>query len=267
MKAGLVQFRPAFLDPEANALTITQMLSPLEFDLMVIPELANSGYFFSDEKQLLQCSEDVSGGIFIDALRKLSQSKNAYIVSGLCERYGSSFFNSAVLVRPSGETEVYRKIHLFDNEKKWFTPGSEPPAVYKVSGEFGSALIGMMICFDWFFPETARTLALLGAQVICHPSNLVLSYCQKAMFTRAVENRVFTITANRTGTESSGSESLTFTGQSVMVSPRGEYLAELGENDEIAIVTDIEPAAALNKNVTAGNNLFKDRRTELYKLN
>jgi predicted amidohydrolase len=81
--------------------------------------------------------------------------------------------------------------------------------------------VGMMICFDWIFPESARTLALKGAQIIAHPSNLVLSYCQQAMFTRAVENRVFTITANRTGTEINGDKELYFTGKSVIVDTKG----------------------------------------------
>ncbi|MEZ4690386.1 MAG: nitrilase-related carbon-nitrogen hydrolase [Ignavibacteria bacterium] len=84
----------------------------------------------------------------------------------------------------------------------------------------------MMICFDWFFPETARTLALKGAQIICHPSNLVMAYCQTAMFTRALENRVFTITANRIGYDVRENKELFFTGESVIVSLKVNISAE-----------------------------------------
>ena len=86
------------------------------------------------------------------------------------------------------------------------------------------------------------------------------------MFTRAVENRVYTITANRTGTETCDKNNLTFTGQSVMVSPRGEYLIELNDEEEKIAIVEIDPSLALNKKVTESNNLFEDRRKELYKL-
>ncbi len=266
MRTGLLQFRPVFAEPEQNIRKVRELLAPLDFDLIVLPELSNSGYFFGSAEDLEKSAEEIGSGKFVNALREISKEKSAYIVSGVCERSGERFFNSSVLIHPDGKTDVYRKIHLFDTEKKWFTPGDQPPGVFEIAGNFGKVLAGMMICFDWFFPETARTLALQGAQIICHPSNLVLSYCQKAMYARAVENRVFTVTANRTGTEFCGDNSLTFTGQSVMLSPKGDYLISLNEFDERSAVAEIDPQAALDKNVTSGNNLFNDRRKELYKL-
>lgn len=266
MKTGLLQFRPVLAEPEQNIRKVEELLSPLQFDLIVLPELSNSGYFFGSAEDLEKSAEEIGSGKFVNSLREISHSKRAYIVSGICERSMGRYYNTSVLIHPTGRIDVYRKIHLFDTEKKWFTPGDKPPCVFEIEGSFGKVLAGMMICFDWFFPETARTLALQGAQIICHPSNLVLSYCQKAMYARAVENRVFTVTANRTGTELCGDKSLTFTGQSVMVSPQGEYLISLNEFDERSEVVEIDPQTALDKNVTAGNNLFRDRRKELYKL-
>jgi predicted amidohydrolase len=266
MRAGLLQFRPEFGKPEANLKKIAEMLEPEEFDLVVIPELANSGYYFSSEDEVENSSEDLNKGMFVNSLKKISTRKNSFIVSGVCEKLEEKYYNTSVLVCPTGEVYAYRKIHLFDTEKKWFTPGNKTPEVFEIEGSFGKVKIGMMICFDWFFPETARTLALQGAQIICHPSNLVLSFCQKAMFTRAVENRVFTITANRTGTESSNGNELSFTGQSVMVTPKGEYLIKLEDKQEAVVVVEIDPLLAINKNVTGNNNLFEDRRKELYKL-
>jgi len=100
---------------------------------------------------------------------------------------------------------TYRKIHLFYKEKLYFAPGENPPKVFNVNG----VNIGVMICFDWIFPETARTLSLQGAELIAHPANLVLPYCQNAMITRSIENRVFTATANRVGSELREDEQLT----------------------------------------------------------
>ncbi len=266
MKTGLLQFRPVFGMPETNAKIVSEMLEHAEFDLVVIPELANSGYYFSSVDEIEKSAEELSDGIFVSSLKEISKRKNSFIVSGVCEKSEGEYYNTSVLVCPSGEVHAYRKIHLFDTEKKWFTPGSKTPEVFEIEGSFGNVKIGMMICFDWFFPETARTLALKGAQIICHPSNLVLSYCQRAMFTRAVENRVFTVTANRTGTETSDGNELSFTGQSVMISPKGEYLIELDDEEQTTVFAEIDPLLALNKKVTGSNNLFEDRRKELYKL-
>lgn len=266
MKAGYLQFKPELLKPEVNAETVKKLVNNCssDFDLLVMPELANSGYLFSDISDVKSASETAGEGIFSKTLLQLSKERNAYIVSGLCERAGDEIFNSAVLVSPDGKIEIYRKTHLFLEEKHWFSPGNTGLNVINIKGNFGSVKIGIMICFDWIFPETARTLALKGAQIIAHPSNLVLSYCQKAMFTRAVENRVFTITANRTGTENNGKKELYFTGQSVIVDTKGNYLSTAGDNDEVISIVEFNPADALDKNVTAMNHIFDDRKTEFY---
>jgi len=266
MITGLLQFEPEFGNPKSNTEKILSLLEPVEFDLIVLPELANSGYLFTSFDELENSSEVVSDSNFVNVLKEVAANKNGFIVTGFCEKSDDKYFNSSLLITPSGKIHTYRKIHLFDTEKNWFTPGSDSPAVYEIEGSFGKVSIGMMICFDWFFPETARTLALQGAQIICHPSNLVLSYCQRAMFARAVENRVFTVTANRTGTEDRGGNRLEFTGQSVMVSPKGQYLIEAGKNDEVVMTVEIDPLLALDKHVTGSNNIFEDRRKELYKL-
>jgi len=123
-----------------------------------------------------------------------------------------------------------------------------------------------MICFDWIFPEAARTLALLGAQVICHPANLVLPHCQKAMITRSIENRLFIITANRIGTESKpGSEPISFTGRSQIVGPEGTVLARAPRARRMVALVEIDPALALDKRITPENDILLDRRPELYR--
>lgn len=156
----------------------------------------------------------------------------------------------------------YRKVHLFNREKRYFKPGNQG---FKVFDHQGTTM-GMMICFDWLFPEAARSLALQGAQVILHPANLVLPYCQQAMFARALENRVFIVTVNRIGTEIAGKESNTFTGQSQIVSPRGDFLVRMGQDREQVEQVDIDPSEALDKNITPFNHVVEDRRRGQYTL-
>lgn len=265
MKAGYLQFKPEFGKPEKNAEKIKAMISGKKFDLLVLPELANSGYLFSGFSDLKESSEEIPGGSFLNSLKTICSEKDCYIVSGICERSGNKYFNSSVLIRPSGKVNVYRKIHLFDTEKKWFTPGNIPLKIHTISGKnFGIVKIGMLICFDWIFPETARTLALKGAQILCHPSNLVMPFCQKAMYTRALENHIFTITANRTGKETAGEKTLKFTGQSVIVSPKGKYLHVGSKSKQECIITEFDPEEALNKKINPQNDLFADRKKKYY---
>lgn len=265
MKAGYLQFKPEFCKPAKNIEAIQRLTADKDFDLIVMPELANSGYFFSDISEVAASSEEIPVGAFCNSLFAIAKDHNAYVVAGLNERYEDKFYNSSVLVYPSGDHAVYRKTHLFNEEKKWFSPGNTPLNVFDITVDSKIVKVGMMICFDWIFPESARTLALNGAQVICHPSNLVLQYCQKAMFTRAVENRVFTITANRTGIERSLGRELKFTGCSVIVDPKGNYLKTASETGEESAIAEIDPGLALDKNVTPLNDIFIDRRPEFYK--
>jgi predicted amidohydrolase len=122
----------------------------------------------------------------------------------------------------------------------------------------------MMICFDWFFPEAARSLALLGADVIAHPSNLVLPYCPDAMPTRCLENRLFAITANRVGSESRGKERLTYIGLSEVVDPKGKILYRASDKNEEGHVVEIDPTLARDKSLNRYNHLLKDRRDRFY---
>lgn len=267
MKTGFVQYNVLFGNPEDNLKKIISLTSDKEADLLVLPELANSGYLFSDKKELEKLSENIADGKFCNALKNISSEKNCYIVSGICEKSEDKFYNSSVLFCPDGNYFVYRKIHLFDKEKKWFSPGDMELEVYEISGEkFGKVKIGMMICFDWIFPETARTLALKGAQIICHPSNLVMQYCQRAMFTRALENHVFTITSNRIGKDIKPDGEISFTGESVILNPKGDYLMRASQDKEECLIVEIDPSAALNKNISDSNHLFIDRRTKFYKI-
>ncbi len=126
------------------------------------------------------------------------------------------------------------------------------------------AKIGVIICFDWCFPDAARILAIKCADIICHPANLVLPYAPKVMLARSIENIVFTITANRVGVDERGGEKLKFIGLSQATSPKMEVLIQAGSEEGDVGVVDIDISQAKNKWITKYNHIMKDRRVDLY---
>lgn len=263
MRIGFLQTEPRFGDPLANLQRVEEAIRSSASDLWVLPELFSTGYLFGSRAILANLAEPVPDGPTTQGLIRIAARSGAAIVAGVAERdHDGRLFNSAVAVDPAGFRAVYRKIHLFDYEKEWFEPGDGPFVVVRLAG----ARVGIMICWDWRFPESARTLALAGAQVIAHPSNLVLPYCQAAMVTRALENRVFTVTANRIGTEERSGLRLTFTGGSRIVSCEGAILCEGPSEAVAAAAVEIDPGLADRKQVTSHNDLFDDRRPGFYRL-
>jgi predicted amidohydrolase len=261
MVAGFLQFNPVFGDVKWNVDKALRMVSGRQADLVVLPELFNTGYQFISRDEVGDLSEEIPSGSTTKRLIELSKEKNLHIVAGIAERAGGSFYNSAVLTGPRGFIGVYRKTHLFSEEKLWFSPGDTGFKVW----ETPVGKIGVMICFDWFFPESARTLALKGADIIAHPANLVLPYCPDAMPTRCLENRVYSVTANRTGREQRDEkERLEFIGTSEIVSPNGEILYRAERDSEELGSAEVDIAAARNKDINSLNNLFEDRRKEHY---
>jgi predicted amidohydrolase len=258
---GFCQYAPVRGDVAANIERIEALLAGARADLLVLPELANSGYMYASPAHLAPHSEPGDGsGPFLSAVRSLARRSGALIVAGFAEAAGSTLYNSAAAVSEDGVMAVYRKTHLFFNEKDLFSPGDTGFFVLAHKG----VRIGMMICFDWYFPESARTLALRGAQILAHPSNLVLPNCQTAMVTRSLENRVFSITCNRYGVEDLDGQSLTFTGLSQALATRGERLIQAPVEGDSVSVAEIDPARADDKHATTRNHLLNERRPEMY---
>lgn len=263
MRAGFFQFNPAFGRKDQNLQKVISAVKDAELDLFVLPEFFATGYQFISQDEVAELSEEIPAGVTTERLSELSNRKGFYIVAGLPERKGDRFFNSAVLTGPDGFIGVYRKTHLFFEEKLWFSPCDMGFNVWETK----IGRIGIMICFDWFFPESMRSLALMGADIIAHPSNLVLPYCPQAMPVRCLENRVFAVTASRTGEEKrKEGQSLRFIGQSLIVSPEGGVLISAPENEETLLTAEIDPEIARNKNLNALNDIFNDRRPEMYKI-
>ena len=232
------------------------MSSDLPCDLYILPELANSGYRFKDKEEARTCAESISDSKFIKQLKKWAVGHNCYIVTGLCEKEHDKLYNSSVLIGPQGVEGIYRKLHLFMDEKGIFEPGNLGLPVFDtVLGK-----IGMLVCFDWMFPEAWRAMALSGCQLIAHPSNLILPYCQRVVTSYALVNKCFIATTNRVGEE----RGLQFTGHSVLASPNGDLLIDGSENNEGLYVAEIDIEQANDKHITSRNHVFNDRRIDVY---
>lgn len=261
MKVGYIQNSPVFGEKDINFAQIEELIKNVKADLIILPELFATGYTFISKEEAINLAED-GNGITSHFLQKISQKTKAIVAGGFVEKEGSKTFNSAMLVSGDEVIGIYRKIHLYYKEKLWFSPGDQPFKIHEID----DVKIGMMICFDWIFPESIRSLALLGADIIAHPANLVLPYCQNAMITRCLENRIFVITANRIGTEKRGEDNFIFTGGSQIISARGEALSSAPVKEIYSDIVEIDINQARDKALNTYNDLFKDRRPSLYKF-
>ena len=239
-------------------------------ELIVLPELASSGYVFSSEEEAAQSAEDPDEGRTVRALREVCATHGCHIVAGLNERDGDCRHNSAVLVGPSGRLATYRKLHLYNDEQTWFQPGDGLPVVDLPFGR-----VGIIICFDLWFPEAARALALAGADIIAVPTNWVASfkrtvyddrgYCQGdyvAMVT-AAQNGVVMACADRIGIE----RGVHFLGASIIVGADGWPVAGPASPDrEELLYADIDiDAVERARRRTPRNHLLTDRRPDAYR--
>jgi len=260
MNIGFIQFAPAFCNVEKTIRNIDKLIVQCkEADLVVLSELCNSGYNFSSREIAWKGSEDITNSLFIRFLESKCKEYGFYIVSGFNERYENLLFNSAILIGPGGYIGKYRKLHLFMNEKDYFQPGNVGLPIFDI----GLCKIGLLVCFDWIFPEVWRILALKGADIICHPSNLVLpGFAQKAIPIHALLNHVYIVTSNRIGNE----RDLSFTGLSTIANPKGEILVQASQIAEEARIKKIDLNLARDKMITTRNNILADRRPEEYSL-
>jgi len=261
IKTAAVQTSPVLGEKKLNISRTIEMMKTVEANLFVLPELFSTGYAFRSLPELEALSEHAEGPT-LKSIHEFSISRNTWVCGGFAEKSREGIYNSSFLIGPTGLAGVYRKSHLFGAEKGLFIPGDSGFQVFDI----GIARVGMMICFDWIFPEAARTLALKGADIILHCANLILPYGPDAMITRCLENRIYAVTSNRVGCEKGLSGSYTFIGTSQVISPRAQILCRASRDKEEVVTAQIDPAVSRNKDFAASNNLFTDRRKDLYEI-
>lgn len=232
--------------------------------VVVLPELANSGYVFESPEEARSLAEPVDGPT-TDKWHDLARHHDLLIVGGICELGESGcLYNSAVMVDRNGVRSRYRKAHLWDREKLFFEPGDDQPQV--VDCEFGK--VSMVICYDAEFPEWVRIAALAGAEILCVPANWPrlepdtgpLPMDAVRVLANANMNRMYIAVATRVGMER-GVDWIPWSG---IASPEGEWLTDTHPGPAVIVAT-IDPHHARNKSTSPRNHVFEDRRPELYR--
>jgi predicted amidohydrolase len=266
VKISLVQFTPRFGNASVNLRQIAALLRGVETDIIVLPELCTTGYSFLSREETLSAADGPEGKSAI-FFKQLAEQHNAMVIVGFAERSGNKVYNSALIVLPGGELKIYRKTHLFFREKQCFDEGDS--GFFVIQHPLKDCKVGIMICNDWRYPEAARSLALLGADLIVCPSNLVSDVWRIGMPARALENKVYVAVANRCGTETrelddGSTQTLTFAGGSVLYNYNGEPLVQADKTEQRVITFEIDPLLTRDKSFNAFNDLLKDRRPGLY---
>ncbi len=266
IKISLVQFTPHFCAPDDNLKLIASLLQGTETDIIVLPELCTTGYSFLTMEEAQGAAEgpDEKSTRFF---KQLAHQHQAMVIAGFVEKHEEKVYNAALVALPNGEVKVYRKTHLFFREKLCFNEGNS--GFFVVPHPLKDCNVGIMVCNDWRYPEAARSLALLGADIIACPSNLVTDVWRIGMPARALENKVFVAVANRCGTETremedGGTQTLTFTGGSVLYKFTGEPIEQADKTEQRVITLEIDPLLTRDKYFTQYNDLLNDRRPEFY---
>ena len=235
-------------------------------ELVVLPELCDSGYVFTDAVEARALASPADGSPALREWQALAARYGLTIVGGFCELGEEGLvYNSAAVVGPDGPLAVYRKAHLWDAEKLVFTPGDAPPPV--VDLPFGR--VGLMICYDLEFPEWVRLPALAGADLIAAPVNwpaMPVPAGERPCDVVRVQadacvNGVFIAVADRCGTE----RGVDWLGGSVILRRGGYPAAGPVCEDRAAVLTaTIDFRLARDKRISELNDLFTDRRPDLY---
>ena len=262
------QLAPRIADAEHNRTLSAKAIrdaAALGAQVVVLPELMQSGYVFNDRQEAFEVSETLDGPT-LTVWRTLASELNIIVIAGFCERLTQGqVANSAVLIEPEGRVTVYRKAHLWNGEKLIFTPGDAPPPV--VQTRVGR--IAVMICYDLEMPEWVRLAALAGADLLCAPVNWPDAPRPVGerpgeivrVQANAAVNRMFIAACDRHGEE----RGVNWVGGSVIVDAYGYPLAgAIAHQQEQRLVADLPLAQARDKHISAYNHVHQDRRPGLY---
>jgi predicted amidohydrolase len=261
MKISCVQFAPAYRDVQNNLDRMRGFVQQSDADIVIFPELAQTGYFFTSNDEIGSLAEPIDGPI-ARALSAFALEANKAIVSGFLEEGDGKFYNSALAFDANGKLAGhYRKVHLFYYETQIFASGDMGFPVFSLETRTGIAKVGMLICYDWRFPEATRKLAINGAELIAMPSNIVTTtgMLHTTLCTRAFENKVALAFADRIGSEINNGETLHFRGESAIIGMNGEILIAASDKNEEIITAEVDLLKTHNKRINPFNDIFLDR--------
>lgn len=257
-KVAAVQFEPTMFEKARNVarlLELCEQAAVAGAKLIVTPEMGTTGYCWFDRAEVAPFVETIPGPT-TDRFAALARKHACYIVVGMPEvDEDNIYFNSAVLIGPDGIVGRHRKTHPYISEPKWAAAGDLHNQVF----ETPIGRIALLICMDIHFVETARLMALGGADVICHISNWLAERTPAPYWiSRAFENGCYVIESNRWGLE----RTVQFSGGSCVIAPDGKVMAVLDKGDGV-LLSEIDLGAARARRVL-GEAVFAQRRPELY---
>jgi predicted amidohydrolase len=262
-----VQMEPRIFEKDANlhhAVNLATEAASAGARLIILPEAALTGYCFSSLNEAKPLAEAIPGPS-TDVLSELCQELNIFLIIGMIEVDGDDYYNVAAFIGPEGVVGRYRKIHLpYLGLDRFVTPGNEPFRVYDTA----IGRVGISICYDANFPESARIMAISGADIIALPTNWPQgreTIPSLVVPTRAFENRVFFAAVDRVGEE----RGFRFLGNSTIAAPTGEILTRAGPIAEETIYAEVDLEQARRKHVVIKPGEFEidpigHRRPELY---
>jgi predicted amidohydrolase len=233
--------------------------------IVVLPELVNSGYVFTSLEEAQAAAVPADGDLLAGWAREAARG-DAVVVGGFCERgRGGRLHNSSALVDARGVQAVYRKLHLWGEEPRWFARGDQPAPVI----ETRHGRIGLGVCYDLEFPELTRGLALARADLIALPANWPRDphppdgrpMLHSLAATTAYLNRVYVAVCDRCGTE----RGIEFEGGSVIAGPDGGLRSgPVPDRGAQTLLADCDLTGAREKRTGEHNDAFTDRRPAYY---
>jgi len=268
IKIAAVQMAPQLMQIGDNLRKIASLTREAAIggaNLVVFPECCLTGYVFTSRQEALPYGETIPGPA-VEKISSLCQELKVHIIFGLLEKDNDRLFNAAVLLGPSGIIGKYRKNHLpYLGIDRFIDSGDQPFQVYQTP--IGN--IGLYICYDIVFPESARVMTLMGADLLASPTNFPRGPREKILkdvvITRAIENIVHVVVANRVGEE----RGFLFAGQSIIVDTSGDIISVASYDKEEIIYGKLSLEAARQKHITIvpgeqEMDHIRDRRPELY---
>ncbi|RMF93211.1 MAG: hydratase [Candidatus Schekmanbacteria bacterium] len=269
VKVAAIQMEPEIANREKNvneSLRLIKEAVKKGVKLAILPELCNTGYIYNSRQEAFACAEPVPDGPTSKAWMKAAKDGDIYICAGITEREENRLYNTVAVFGPEGFLGRYRKTHLWNEEKMWFTPGDVGYPVFELP--FGK--IGCRICYDGWFPEITRIYMAQGVDIVCDSTNWVIvpgiqtpekpaaAYTAQAL---SLMSSMYTICADRIGVE----RGCTYLGNSCIIDPAGNFVAGPASFDKPeVVVAEINVMAARYKHWSEFNNPLTDRRTDLY---
>lgn len=259
MMVGALQMNVKKNDKTANLDTVERLIEG-PVDLVVMPELFSTGYFFNSRSDFQDIAEEIPNGYTTQRLIKISKKLNCHLIGAIVEKEKGNLYISAVVTGPEGYIGKHRKRHLTIDETEVYTGGNQTE-VFEING----CKVGVVICFEGWFPESCRELMLKGAQIICHTVLTCQQRTLDIMRVRAIENKAWLVLANSIATEEYNNMPLTFRGDSRVIDFNGNILTDAGQEEKL-VTAEIDEKETINKDLEDCRDIKKEVMKHRYFL-